>query len=393
MSMSYPYLRSDARNSASATLREDRWPLRILFNGLKLDDGPPQHQLAGNFQHAKNLAWALGKRPEVLLKVLCDERTMPLLGEHLSAEQLVYRPLRDGRVLSADMAVIRAIHHLAPEVYHRPTGQLPLGPVGVRSVATIADLNFLNVPMGFVKMLYKWISYRLTVWRADQITCVSEHTRKEVLARLHADPRKVTVIYHGANSFPAATHGLAKKAGPAYWVAFGHQVHKNVELVLRALARRPNSERLVIIGQSRHMDEVVRPLAHALGLDARVDFPGRVEASELHGLLACSLALVFPSRYEGFGLPVLEAMQVGCPVISSPVCSLPEVAGEAADYAGPDDLPGLVAAMDRLVSDAPRRMRMIGAGRLRAAEFTWEKAAEQTISVYRRSLAGCAPLR
>lgn len=360
-------------------------PIKILINALKLDEGPTHH-LAGNYHHVEQLTKALSIRADLSLTVLCDEYTRKPLEKQLSKAVLRFAELKNGGVLAADAAVVSATKEIQPDLYHRPGGQLPLYRLKCPTVATLADLNFLYVPMPFVRRMYKQVSYRLTVRRATQITCVSRYTRDEVVGRLRADPNRITVVPHGTNCLSQPTYNLASRAGSSYWITFGHQAHKNVETVLQALARRPSQERLVVVGESPSITEVLSPMAKSLGIQDRVDFPGRVPASELHGLLKRAAGLIFLSLYEGFGLPILEAMQAGCPVICSNRCSLPEVAGEAALIQDATDVEAAARSMERLQSEKGLRDQLVGRGFERIRLFTWEAAAEQTVAVYRRAL-------
>ena len=362
---------------------------RVLLHALRLAEGP-HHHLGGNYYHTQHLARAIAETGAVELILLADEHTMEPLRAVVPGCEIVCMQLAEGGVLKADQAVGQACRRVRPDVFHRPTGQLPLMRLPCRTVASIADLNFRVLPTPTLKRLYKELSYRWTIRLADRITCVSDYTRREVIRHLGAPEEKILVIQHGANVLPPADNALCAGIPGPYWLSFGHQAHKNVETVMRALqARRRASqvpEHLVVVGRSAHIDTVLKPLAGKLGLDEVVYFAGRVDDASLRGLYEGALGLVFLSRYEGFGLPVLEAMECGCPVIASDVCSLPEVAGTAALFFSPDDVTGVEAGMNTLVADAVVRTGLIAAGRKRAAGFTWERAARETIAVY-QSLA------
>ncbi len=360
--------------------------MRVVYHALKLDEGP-YHTLGGNYFHAHYLAAALVDRGDLDMTILCDEHTREPLQADIPARFLKLCELRGRGVLAADKAVVQSLRQIKHDVYHRPTGQLPLMPLAGKTVATIADLHhFLVFPMRWAQKMYKHISYRWTVRRATQLTCISRYTRDEVVRHLRADARKITVIHHGANPLPPPLFQVAHQIDSNYWLAFGHQPYKNVEAAVQALIQRPPPEHLVVIGRGAYIETVIKPLARSPGLSDRVHFPGYISREELHGLLLKSLGLLFLSTYEGFGLPVLEAMLAGCPVISSNACSLPEVVGAAAQLVSPHDVPGILRAMQRLVEDDQFRIHQARAGREQAAEFTWKQAAEKTVSVYRRAL-------
>ncbi len=357
----------------------------ILLNAIKLDEGR-YHSLGGNYHHVQYLAEALGQRPDIRLKVLCDEYTEAPLSSHLPRELLVKVLLKKGGVIAADRAVVRSIQEVRPNLYHRPTGQLPFFKLGVPAVATIADLNYLHLPTSPLKRLYKKLSYRHTVKVADWITCVSKYTRREVIKYLRADPERTTVIYHGANQLPAKGGQLNPAWGERFWVTFGHQSHKNAEAAILALDRRPEDESLVVVGESTHIDEVVRPLAARYGVLFRTHFVGRVDAATLRAIYERALGLLFLSKFEGFGLPVVEAMSLGCPVISSDACSLPEIVSNGGMVFSPNDVISVAKGMERLVSQSWYRENLIQAGREQAATFSWSRAADETVKVYQRVL-------
>jgi glycosyltransferase involved in cell wall biosynthesis len=165
--------------------------------------------------------------------------------------------------------------------------------------------------------------------------------------------------------------------------------HKNLERLVRAVAAIPEQRRpvLVVPGYATPHEAELRELARRLEVEDWVAWPGWVGGEELEGLYAAASCLVFPSLYEGFGLPVLEAMARGLPVATSGRASLREVAGDAALLFDPEDVDAIRAAIERLLSDEVERRRLVAAGRERAARFTWERTAELTAAAYRRALS------
>jgi glycosyltransferase involved in cell wall biosynthesis len=145
---------------------------------------------------------------------------------------------------------------------------------------------------------------------------------------------------------------------------------------------------LVLPGYATPHEDELRARAAALGTSDDVRFVGWVSDADMEGLYALADAFVFPSLYEGFGLPVLEAMARGVPVACSDRSSLPEVAGDAALLFSPEDVGAMAAALTRLLDDEALRARLSAAGVERAASFTWARTAELTVASYRRALAG-----
>jgi len=163
--------------------------------------------------------------------------------------------------------------------------------------------------------------------------------------------------------------------------------------LMDALARMASGERpvLVLPGYPTAHEADLRERAASEGVAADVRFPAWVSAEELEGLWALAEAFVFPSLYEGFGLPILEAMACGAPVVSSGASSLPEVGGDAALYADPHDADEFTAQVTRVLHDRALRTRMVEEGLRRARQFSWRRAAEETLAVY-REVCGVAPV-
>jgi len=165
--------------------------------------------------------------------------------------------------------------------------------------------------------------------------------------------------------------------------------HKNLLALIDAFAALPAEDRpaLILPGYATAHEAELRERARTLGLAEEVRFPAWLGAAELEGLWAMARVFVFPSLYEGFGLPVLEAMARGVPVACSDASSLPEVAGDAALLFDPRDRGAIQRALERLLGDALLRETLRARGLERAREFTWERSASLTLESYRRALA------
>jgi glycosyltransferase involved in cell wall biosynthesis len=224
--------------------------------------------------------------------------------------------------------------------------------------------------------------------RAARVVCVSEATRRDLLASAPLDPSRVSVVPTG-NLLPLwATSGAAVPGLPERYLLFvgSRQVRKNFVGTMRALApllERTGGPSLVCTGR---LDAFEVDLLESLGLDRAVL---GVDASDatLVTLYERALGLVFPSFYEGFGLPVLEAMALGCPVVTSSTSSLPEVAGDAALLVDPCDPAALLLAATRLVDEPDLRARLSEAGRRRAALFTFESMMSRFLDELRLAAA------
>ena len=268
------------------------------------------------------------------------------------------------------------------------------------SVVTVYDLSFLRYREAF-RPLNRWYLSCFTpisVRRARRVIAISESTRQDLVERLRVPPDRVDVIYCGTDSMfrpleaEAVDHFRRERGLPEQFVLFVGTLEprKNVELLIRAYARwRPGNSgapKLVIAGARGWYYEQIFRTAEAMGLTGDVLFPGYVAPEELPLLYNAAGLFVYPSLFEGFGLPVLEAMACGTPVICSNVSSLPEVAGDAALLVAPDDEGGLAETMLRAWEDRALRLDMAARGLSRARSFTWERTAFQTVQTYERAL-------
>ncbi|WP_332666041.1 glycosyltransferase family 4 protein [Aeromicrobium sp.] len=223
----------------------------------------------------------------------------------------------------------------------------------------------------------------------DAIACISESTKADVLAHYGDLDKPVVVTPLGADArFFAATPD--RRESPDFVLYVGtRDFYKNFDVLLRALARideNGTAPRLLCVGPP--LTPVEQERIASLGLTGRVSQRSASDA-ELPGLYAAAMCLVFPSRYEGFGLPTVEAFAAGCPVVLANMACAVEVGGEAAQYFEPDDDETLATTIARFAGDPAGRDRWIEAGRARARDFTWQRTAEATAALY-RSVAGAS---
>ena len=271
----------------------------------------------------------------------------------------------------------------------------------VPRVTTIHDLNYLKVPDAHFGL--RGLGMRVLVpaaaRRSRRILVDAASTRADLSADLGTPADKIDVVPLGVSPPPAVPVEAAARARaslslpadrPLVLSVSAKRPHKNIERLLQALAATPGEHRplLVVPGYPTEYEAELRRRAVELGVAEDVRWPSWVSPADLEGLYAAAACLVFPSLYEGFGLPVLEAMARGVPVASSNRSSLPEVAGDAALLFDPEDPAAIARAMTRLLSDRELRERLGRAGRERAAAFTWERTAELTAASYARALPG-----
>jgi glycosyltransferase involved in cell wall biosynthesis len=243
---------------------------------------------------------------------------------------------------------------------------------------------------------------RLSARRAARVIAVSAHTASDVVARLGVPPERVAVVPNavGEEFRPEPDARVlaefrAAKGLPERFVLFVGTLEprKNVAGLLRAFARVAAAEPevpLVIAGGKGWLYDEIFALHKQLGLGDRVRFTGYAAAEELPRLYAAATVFVYPSFYEGFGLPPLEAMACGTPVVASNASSLPEVVGEAGLTVDPRDEGALAAALLLLLRDPDRRAALRAAGLARAAGFSWARTVRETRAVYESAGGSCS---
>lgn len=225
--------------------------------------------------------------------------------------------------------------------------------------------------------------------KIDHVLTDSDCSRRDIIDRLNLSQDRVTVVYPGVelDRFrPMPTDRTAHSSRPYVLCVTGGDPTKNVETLVQSFARLPRSVReshdLVLTGDFRRREDLRQLVAHA-DIEKQTIFSGVVNDERLVELYQQATLFVFPSRYEGFGLPVLEAMACSCPVICSNVSSLPEVAGDAAILVDPLDVDGLARMMERVLTDTHLRQDLRERGLTQAAQFSWDRTARETIAVYK----------
>lgn len=286
----------------------------------------------------------------------------------------------------------------AADVFHFPDFALPPVRRGA-TVVTVHDLSFLLVPECADQRLRLHLEkvVPLSVREADFVCADSENTRNELTTLLDVAPGRVEVVYGGVDHrfFPITDPSALEATRQKYGLSFPYifymgtiEPRKNLGRLLQAYTlfrqRFRFPHRLVIAGGLGWLyQEVLRDIDQ-LAAEQKVIFLGRVPDDDLPALYSLCDLFVFPSLYEGFGLPPLEAMACGKPVVCSNSSSLPEVVGDAGVFVSPHDVDGLAEAVGQLLGDAARRQELGARGIERAKRFTWEAAARQTLEIYRR---------
>ena len=294
------------------------------------------------------------------------------------------------------------------QLYHGLSGELPVGisRSGIKSVVTIHDLIFLRHPE-----FYHWIDtkiyarkFRQTVREADHIIAISECTKRDILAFSSVDERKISVIYQSyAPHFKQPSDPVGSPSAPAtpvgacplfpdgsdqpYLLSVGTiERRKNILLAVKALALLPSNLKLVVIGRHTPYADEVRAYAERHGLAHRLLMLHDVSNQQLPPYYRRAEAFVYPSVYEGFGIPIIEAISSGLPVVACTGSCLEEAGGPASLYVAPTDAEGLAAAVRQCLHGTAGRAERIRQSQAYIRRFEGTDVASQVAAVYRRLL-------
>ncbi len=368
---------------------------------LTLDLSAAVHRRAGLGRYAESLARALYTLiPDELALFYNAERGIaPLAGlEHLPTRTVAlgYKPWRM-LVWAGQLARISFNHLIPGATLFHATEHLLLPLHGIPTVLTVHDLIFRHLPEHH-KRLNRWYlnaTMPLYCRRATHIIAVSEATRQDLIAAYAVPPEKITVVLEAADPQftpqpPERIIAARERYGlPEAYLLFVSTIEprKNLTRLLRAwepLYLTGEAPPFVIVGKRGWLAEDFYAALDASPAREGMLFTGYVADGDLPALYSGALAFVFPSLYEGFGLPPLEAMACGAPVLCANASSLPEVVGDAALLVDPTSVDAIREGLRRLLSDSDLRADLRTRGIQRAAQFSWERAAQETLAIYRR---------
>jgi glycosyltransferase involved in cell wall biosynthesis len=314
------------------------------------------------------------------------------------------------RVIDAPLTLLRLHLHLAAwlkrdrvDLFHSLGFFLPWLWRG-KSVVTIHDIHpilfadYWRTPGTRTSYFALRVHIPLSLRQASRILTPSSYVKQTICERFRVPPERILVTPHGADPFfleeptPKELAAVESRfgSGPFFLYVGALAPHKNLTGIARAFARfrrhaGTDGTRLIIVGTpfGRYRESELVPLIRELGLTQSVVLAGFVDDVLLRALYRRAIALLLPSFAEGFGLPLLEAMACGTPILTSNTTAMPEIAGNAALYVNPYDQEDIAAAMERLFSDQPLRQQLAAAGSTRALSFSWDRTARQILSAYR----------
>jgi glycosyltransferase involved in cell wall biosynthesis len=280
--------------------------------------------------------------------------------------------------------VLHSPDHVAPRRFRLLAGRR------WRSVITVHDLSFVYLPETHTPESRSYYSgIKSAALTADAIICPSQATASDLLDSTGVDPGRVWVVHEAADPryqpSKRPENPLTDDGRPYILTVGSIERRKNFKILVEAVRRMPPERRplVKIVGTKGSAFPEIARLVSSNQLDRWVSFMGRMGTKEIVALYHNALASTYLSLYEGFGLPVLESMASGCPVVASNLSSIPEVAGDAAILVDPNDADAVASALLRLVDDPSHRADLRERGLTRAAMFTWTAAAQQTIDVFR----------
>ena len=358
---------------------------------IGVDIRPFYEPLTGIGWYLYHLLHEIAKRDNVELLLFGDARVTDL-GPRLHADlppaaRICWFDLRGrGRIGRAERALTAAAYVLWMklldcDVMFGPNYFLPrlLGAIARRRVVTVHDLTYKRFPDLLQKetlhSLERHMAREIAV--ADAVICVSESTRRDLLEFYEIDPSRVFAIRSGLAQLTARSSQLA--AGRYILFVSTIEPRKNLDVLLDAFGRLSYDGELIVAGKIGWKAEGIVPRLRV----PRVRHLDYVDTDALAALYAGAELFVFPSIYEGFGFPLLEAMAHGVPSIAARSSSLPEIGGDAALYFDPRDARELQSLMQRVLTDRALRDDLAARGRARAAQFRWDRTAEQTLDVLR----------
>ena len=296
--------------------------------------------------------------------------------------------------------IVRDLLRDGVQLYHGLSGELPVGirKRGIKTIVTIHDLIFLRHPE-----YYKWIDRKIYAWKfrrtlkeADLIIAISECTKRDIIHYGHVPEEKIRLVYQSCSTWFKQHVGddQCQKVNARYELPNRYVIHvgtieerKNILLAVQALPLLPEDLHLVVVGRQKPYAQQVLSEARRLGVDTRLHLLQGVPNADLPALYQMAEACVYPSRYEGFGIPIIEAIQSGLPVVACTGSCLEEAGGPSCLYVSPDDPEALASALLQVLKGAEGREARILQSQEYVRRFEGTDVASQVLAIYEELLS------
>jgi len=327
-------------------------------------------------------------RPEWLGQRGVDIKEIPFCKEQVILRNL-YELFYLGQDLSRDDL----------SVYWSPDTKIPLLiPKNIPFVVTVHDLAIIKEPetYKYSRVVYWRRLFQHAIQKSSYVVAISQTTRNDLIELMDVSPEKIKVVYNGVSAQfkPVENTNILMRVAKKYCLPEKFLLfvglfspRKNIAGILRAFSILKNEyqipHRLVMVGEKGWRYRADLELVQSFGLEKQVFFPGFVEDEDLPAVYNLADVFVFPSLYEGFGLPVLEAMACGIPVVTSNISALPEVVGKAGILVNPHEPEEIATGIHRLISNKKLSSELAKAGLKRSRHFLWENAARELLKVFR----------
>ncbi|MCB9451767.1 MAG: glycosyltransferase family 4 protein [Anaerolineaceae bacterium] len=374
---------------------------------ITLDYTPAYEQGGGIGRYVRELTAALSQFDQVtdyglFVSGASPAQLPPLPGKNFAWKPTRLNPTWLARIWQrARLPVPVEVFTGRTQLYHATDFVLPPTLPGTKTLLTVHDLSFIRVPEAASPGLRAYLEMVVprSTRRTDHILADSEATRQDLIELYNLPPEKITVLLSGVDACfqPVVDSGVLMTTRSHYNIgecpyilSVGTvQPRKNYTRLVQALANLRQTGLdvgLVIVGGRGWLEDTIYKTIQETGMDEFVRFTGFAEENDLPALYSGAVCCALPSLYEGFGIPVLEAMACGTPVVTSNISSLPEVAGDAGLLVNPYDVEELTEALRRLIEDSALRNDLIQRGFAQAKRFTWAESARHLHDIYQGML-------
>lgn len=291
------------------------------------------------------------------------------------------------RLVWQETVLPELLSHVRPDVYHAPANQGIPDNCPIPTLLTVHDLIPIIMPKDPEHFQYYQLAIGLAVNRADKVVTISKASRDDLLRIFPEARAKTRVIYNGVDRLPREGVNPCARHRPYVVYNGGFGYRKNVDILIRAfgklVGKYPYQDyHLVLLGAKAEEYDRFRAEARKLGLGRRIVWPGYLDRQELGPVIRDAMCSVLPSKYEGFALPPLEAMTVGCPVIVARNSAMPETVARAGLFVATGDVADLARQLERMASSSRLRNRLVMEGQRNLRRFTWNRTVDRLLSAY-----------